>query len=559
MVKEPRLLEPAPDWTEAEKPTLPGSPAAIAHSMPKRYIYFIIGLFVAIAGSLSNGFIIANLPLIQGEYGLTPSEVAWIPAAYVMANVSSNLILFKARQQYGLRLFSEIGLLLFIFVLILHIFVHTFEMAVLVRIISGLVAAPLSSLGMYYIMQAFKRQHFGRGIYLALGFQQLGMPLAWVISPYIVDVNDWALLYTFELGLALCCFAMVVSLKLPRSLRLDVFEKQDVFTFALLASGFAFLCIVLTQGPILWWLNVDWLAYLLIAALVLIVLGITYEHFRVNPLIQTRWIGTAATLRFILGAFAIRFLMSEQSYAAVNFLKTMGMGPDQFVHYHLVIIVGIVSGTLFSALTFSKERIMLHLIGAVVLVIIACAMDYHLTTDIRPANFYRSQFLMGFASGMFIGPLLLTGIISALQKGPSHMVTFMVLFSATQTFGGLVGSSLYSTYQQMRTQTYQAAISYDLNRTDPLLEQRLNHYIRNAQIYTQDSIQQQTQAIKQLNQSILKESQVRAYNDVIFLNGLVGVLLLIWGSFVIAKNKYIQRKQQNLSNTSEFSNHKRDS
>jgi hypothetical protein len=34
---------------------------------------------------LSNGFITANLPLIQGEYGLTPSEAAWLPAAYVMA------------------------------------------------------------------------------------------------------------------------------------------------------------------------------------------------------------------------------------------------------------------------------------------------------------------------------------------------------------------------------------------------------------------------------------------------------------------------------------------
>lgn len=121
MAAPPRLLEPAPDWTADEKPMLPGSPAAIDHPAYKRLLYFFIGLFVAVSGSLSNGFITANLPLIQGEYGLTPSEAAWIPAAYVMANVSANLILFKARQQYGLRLFSEIGLVLFIAVLMLHI------------------------------------------------------------------------------------------------------------------------------------------------------------------------------------------------------------------------------------------------------------------------------------------------------------------------------------------------------------------------------------------------------------------------------------------------------
>ena len=547
MQKEPRLLEPAPDWTPEERPTLPGSPAAIAHPTYKKLIYFFIGLFIAISGSLSNGFITANLPLIQGEYSLTPSEAAWIPAAYVMANISSNLILFKARQQYGLRLFSEIGLLLFILVLVLHIFVHTFEMAILVRIISGLVAAPLSSLGMYYIMQAFKRENFGRGLYLALGFQQLGIPLAWIISPSIVDVNDWVLLYTFELGLAICCFAMVVSLKLPRSLRIAVFEKQDFLTFALLAPGFALICIVLTQGPIVWWFEAKWLGYLLIAGFSLLIVGLTYEHFRVNPLLITRWIGSAATLKFIFGALAIRLLMSEQSYAAVNFLKTMGMGPDQFVPLYAVILVGITTRTIFSALTFKRERMTWHLIGAVLLVLFACALDFHLTSDVRPANFYLSQFIVGFASGMFIGPLLLTGIISALQKGPSHMVTFVVLFSATQSFGGLIGNSFFSTYQQLRTQNYRTEMISNLPQTDPLVAQRMVMYQQAAAKYTLDNSLEQNQAYRNLNQIVTREAQVRAYNDVIALNGIFAILLFIWGSINITRTYYLNKKQQAMS------------
>lgn len=544
MDKTPRLLEPAPDWTPEERPTLPGSPAAIAHPMPKKFLYFFIGLFIAIAGSLSNGFITANLPLIQGEYALTPSQAAWIPAAYVMANVTSNLLLFKARQQYGLRLFSEIGLVLFIVALVLHIFVHTFEMAVFVRIMSGLVAAPLSSLGMYYIMQAFKRANFGRGLYLALGFQQLGIPLAWIISPYIVDVNDWSILYTFELGLALCSLAMVVSLKLPRSLRIEVFEKQDFLTFALLAPAFALICIVLTQGPILWWFEAKWLGYVLIAGFSLMIVGLTYEHFRVNPLIVTRWLGASSTIRFIIGAFAIRFLMSEQSYAAVNFLKTMGMGPDQFVSLYVVIFLAIVSGTIFSAMTFKRERIMWHLLLAVALVLIACTLDYHLTSDVRPANFYPSQFLMGFASGLFIGPLLLTGIMNALQKGPTHMVTFMVLFSATQSFGGLIGNSFFSTYQQYRTQNYKVELISDLSQTDPTVMQRLATYQQSATKYTLDPALEQNQAKRNFDQVVTREAQVRAYNDVIALNGVFAILMLIWGSLNIARNHYQQHRQQ---------------
>ncbi|KHO16080.1 MFS transporter [Acinetobacter baumannii] len=542
MSKTPRYLETPPDWTPEEQPTLPGSPAAIAHSVPKRFIYFFIGLFIALSASLSNGFITANLPLIQGEYGLTPSEAAWLPAAYVMANVSSNLILFKARQQYGLRVFSEIGLVIFIAVLILHIFVHTYEMALFARVVAGLAGAPLSSLGMYYTMQAFKKADMAKGIYIAFGFQQLGVPVAWIISPFLVSTDSWSVLYTFELGLALCCLAMVVSLKLPRSLRIYVFEKQDFFTFALLAPGFACLCIVLTQGPILWWFNSEWLAYVLIAGFSLVVLGLLYEHYRANPLIMTRWLGTASTLRFIFGAFAIRLLMSEQSYAAVNFLKAMGMGPDQFVPLYVVIFIGILSGTLFSALTFSRERIIFHLLFAEFLILVACGLDYHLTSDVRPVNFFASQFLVGFAGGLFIGPLLLIGFAQTLAKGPSYVVTFIVLFSATQTFGGLVGSSFFSTYQQHRTQNYQVEIIKDLEQSDPLVSQRLSTYQRSAAITTNDPALQTTQAMRTLNQVVTREAQVRAYNDVIALNGIFAVALLLWGGFNIARSKYLQRR-----------------
>ncbi|EKU55001.1 MULTISPECIES: MFS transporter [Acinetobacter] len=542
MDKNPRYLETPPDWSADERPTLPGSPAAIAHARPKRFAYFVIGLLICIAASLSNGFIVANLPIFQGEYGLTASQAAWLPAAYVMANVSSNLILFKARQQYGLRLFSEIGLLVFIGVLILHIFVKTYEMALFVRFIAGLAAAPLSSLGMYYTMQAFGKADMAKGIYLAFGFQQLGLPLAWIISPFLLSANQWDVIYTFELGLAICCFAMVVSLKLPRSLRLEVFEKQDFFTFALLAPGFACLCIVLTQGPILWWFDSPWLAYTLIVGFCLIVLGLTYEHYRTNPLIMTRWLAAGDLLSFVVSAFALRLLMSEQSYAAVNFLKTMGMGPDQFVPLYVVIFCGTIAGSVFSALTFHRERLILNLFLAEILILIACALDYHLTSDVRPANFYRSQFLVSFAGGVFIGPLLLMGFMRTLQRGPQYVVTFIVLFSATQNFGGLVGSSFFNTYQQHHTYDYKVEINSNLDPTDPLVAQRLQAYQRSAMVSTNDPVLQNNQALQNLNKVVTREAQVRAYNDVIVLNGIFAVVLLLWGLFKYVRNKYMTRK-----------------
>lgn len=415
-------------------------------------------------------------------------------------------------------------------------------MVLFTRFVSGLVAAPLSSLGMYYIMQTFQRPYLGKAMYLALGFQQLGVPLAWIISPSLVEISDWSNFYRFELGLALCCLAMVVALKLPRSLKIEVFEKKDFITFALLAPGFGCFCIVLSQGPILWWFNSPLLAYLLIIGLGLVLTGLAFEHYRSNPLIMTRWIGTGSMLNFILGAIAIRFLMSEQSYATVNFLRSMGMGPDQFVPLYRIIFAGIALGTVFSALSFSRERMFLKLLFAEMLILIACGLDYHLTRDVRPENFYVSQFLVGFAGGAFIGPLLLTGMSKALQQGPTYVVTFVVLFSATQNFGGLIGSSFFSTYQQQRSQAYRSQILNDMSSAQALVQQRLLSYQHRYQPYIQDPRQLKIQAFKTIDQNIRQESQVRAFNDVIALNGLFALLLLLWGSCNIIWSKYQQRR-----------------
>lgn len=68
----------------------------------------------------------------------------------------------------------------------------------------------------------------------------------------------------------------------------------------------------------------------------------------------------------------------------------------------------------------------------------------------------------------------------------------------------------------MRTQNYQAEMISQLSPTNPMVEQRLQIYHQKAQSYTLDPALENNQATRNLQQSILKEAQVRAYNDVIF-------------------------------------------
>ena len=530
-----QLLKPTPNWEEHEKPGLPGSPSMPYHTPGVRVAYALVALLVGITGGLGNALVSANLPTIQGQLGLTPSEATWLPAAYVMVNITVNLLVFKFRQQYGMRLFAEIGLALYAAVTVLHLLVGGFTMAVAVRAVSGFAGAAATTLSMLYMLQAAPRAYTGKMVVIGVGIPQLATPLAWLLSPTLLVYGQWHNLYLFEAGLALCSLAAVVVLKLPPGMHIKVFEKRDFITFGLMAPGAAMLVAVLAQGYSQWWFDEPWLAYLLIGALVLLGAALFLEHHRENPLIQTRWLATPTMLRFIVGAFLIRFLTSEQTFGAVGFLRALGMGPDQMQPLFAVILAGTVCGIAASSLTFSPKTLIPQIIVAIVLFGAAAAIDYGRTSLDRPQDFYFSQFLVAVGGGMFLGPLVLLGITQALKFGANYVITFTVVLSMTQTLGAMTGSALLSTYQLHREQVYSTGLVSQLNPADPLVAQRLQ---LQAGIYRgtiADPVLRAAQGTALLAQITRREANVRAFNDVFALSGVLALLFLFWSLFVAVR------------------------
>lgn len=521
-------LEPIPNWTEDEKPSMPGSPSTPRHSAPVRVIYALIALLLGITGGLGTALVSANLSSIQGQLGLTPVQGAWLPAAYLMVNVSTNLILFKFRQQYGLRLFAEIGLPIYAAVTILHLFVESYPMALLVRGVSGFAGATISTLAIFYMLQAFPKAKLGQGLVVGLGISQLATPLAWLLSPALLDLGEWQTLYLFESGLALCCLAAVVTVKLPPGIRIKVFEKLDFLTFALLAPALALLAAVLAQGRTQWWTEQRWIAFALITALLLVIAAIHVEQKRSNPLIQMRWLGTISTIRFAIGAVGIRFLLSEQTYSVSGLLRTLGMGPDQLQGLYAVMLAGIVLGVATSALTFNQKAVIPQILLSVVLIAIGSFIDWNATNLTRPHDMFFSQFLLSAAAGMFMGPLLLIGVMSALKNGPNYIVSFAVLFGVSQSLGGLAGPAVLGTIQLYRQHEYSASINAGVDPTSGVVAQRLQ---LQGQVYgavITDPMLRQAQGTAQLAQVATREANVRAFNDIFLLNGIFALIFLGW-------------------------------
>lgn len=524
----PEYLAPVPRWEPHERPSMPGSPAILLHPMPMRIAYACVAVLVGLTGGLGNALFIANLPSIQGDLGLTPSQAAWLPAAYFMVNVSANLLLIKFRQQYGLRRFAEIGLTLYALLSIAHVFVEGLEMAVFVRAANGLAAATTSSLGLFYMLQAFRKADLPKGVIFGFGISQLGTPLAWLMSPALLDMGEWHRLYVFESGLALCSLAAVVVLKLPLGERIKVFEPLDFLTFALLAPALALIAAVLAQGRILWWTEQPWLGYALIVALVLMCTAFMIEHHRRNPLLHTRWLGTAEMLRFAFGALALRLLLSEQTYGAVGLLQTLGMGTEQLQPLYAVILLGLSMGIAGSAMTFSPTTALPQILLSIVLIAVASFLDLDATNLTRPHDMFLSQGLLAFASGMFLGPLLITGIGKALRNGPNYLVSFIVLFTMTQSLGGLAAPALFGTYQVVREKYHSSHLTEQVVPSDPRIAQRLQAQSQALAPRQSDPRLRQAQSAAQLSQATTREANVLAFNDVFRLIGMLAIGVFGW-------------------------------
>lgn len=530
------------EWLPHEKPMLPGSPSTPIHSPSKRVAFGIIGLLISITGALSNALVTANLTNLQGTFGAYSNEIAWLPAVYVMGNISINLLLVKFRQQFGLRLFTEAFLVLYVIVAFFHILANDLSSAIIVRTAHGMVGAALSSLGIYYQIQAWPAKHRLKALVIGITASQLAIPLARLFSTELLQLEEWRGLYLFELGLAMIALGCVLVVKLPPGDRIKAFEKMDFVTFTLLAPGMALLCGVLSLGRIEWWFTTPWLGISLALSLVLIVAAVVVEHNRANPLINTRWLSNGMIVRLGIVMIMMRIVLAEQNTGAVGFLQQLGLLNDQMRGLALAIIAGVIFGMIASALTIKPTHLSWPIVTSLVVMIIASYMDAQSSPVTRGNNLYVSQFLLGFSSAFFLAPAMLLGIGGVVTQ-PKNLVSFVVLFGMSQNLGGLIGSAILGTFQTWREKYHSSLLGDQLSQLDPNVIERLSQYSSLFSSQLPDNVLLSAQSSSQLQAVATLQANVLAYNDTYLLTAAMALITLMWVLWRLTRLRYINWRQ----------------
>lgn len=498
-----------------ERATLPGSPANPEHPTRRRVAYFAIGVVFGLAAGFFNGLLVANLQQIQGALGITAVEVNWLNAAYSIANVCASLLLMKFRQRFGIGALARITLPGFALVSFAQLFLGNYHMELLLRGFSGVVGSGLSSFCLFYIMQGMPAKQRLGGMVLGIGITQLGLPLARAISPLLLASGNIQNLFLFELGLALLSIGCAALLPLPPSETIKVFEPLDALTFALMAPGIALLCAVLSQARTVWW-TTPWLGYALAGAVLLIGAANIVEHNRANPLLNIRWMASGEIVGFTLLAASMRILLSEQNYGSAGLLQLLGMSNDQLVAFYGVVSLATLIGLVAGLLTLNPQDLLRPIIISCGLIALGAWMDSDASNLTRPAQLYLSQALIAFAAIYFVGPLMMSGMLRALVKGPSHIITFTAMFNIAQTVGGLAGTAALGTLQIARERMHSNELVQNMLMTDPQVAARIDALSGTYGRVLADPALRRAEGVALLGQQVTREANILAFNDVFF-------------------------------------------
>ena len=314
----------------------------------------------------------------------------------------------------------------------------------------------------------------------------------------------------------LICFALINILELPPGNTEKVFEKLDFLSFAFFASGLAALAVFLVQGRIQWW-TTPWLSYPLIIAVVTISIALWIETHRKNPMLQVRWMRSRNIIAFTITGAVMRILLSEQNVGAAGLLANLSYGNDQLITFYAVILAASVLALVISIFRTNAMDLRRPVIFAVTLIAVGAWLDTDISLNSAPYMFYVSQFMIAFAAVYFMGPMVFEGMFRAIANGPAYIIRFSVIFSISQTIGGLAGAAAIQAFTTIRTQIHYADMVGSLNLGDPALMAQVAGAGRILSTQITDANQANVAAMGQVLQGIQRQATVAAYADLFFL------------------------------------------
>jgi MFS transporter, DHA2 family, multidrug resistance protein len=326
-------------------------------------------------------------------------------------------------------------------------FLHDYTLVILAVGLAGLTSGTFYPLTLTFALRNIPLRYLPFSIALYASFVDGAVNIAPSLYGWYRDHLSWHWMF-WNSALITPIMMICIYFGIPKSPPAKEHGEAPSFAGFLYASaGLALLLAAFEQGERLDWWRSGVFTALFASGAFLLLCALVRRLRGPNPLVDMPYLGQWNTTLLGIGLFFFRFFLVTTIILVPQSLAIHGFEPDQIGPAVIwtaasFVPLSIVAG--FLLLSNVDPRLLLA-VGFASMAF-ASLLNAEMTSAWAAANYYRTEFLMGFGQCFaFIGlvaAIILQGLFSGGLAKPQRILTFSAFFHTIRLFGGTVGAVL---------------------------------------------------------------------------------------------------------------------
>lgn len=460
-----------------------------------------------------------SIPAISGDLGVAPDQGTWVITSFAVANAISVPLTGWLTQRFGqARLFLG-SIILFVLASWMCGLAPTLPILLAARVLQGAVAGPMIPLSQALLLSSYPKAKAPMALAL-WAMTTLVAPVAGpILGGYISDNYSWPWIFyvNIPVGIIAAFITWLIYRKRDSAIRILPIDKMGL---ALLVVWVGCMQVMLDKGKDLDWFSSPVIVALGLIAIVAFVVFVIWELTATHPVID---LSLFASRNFTGGTIAI----------------SVGYG---LYFGNLVLMPLWLQTTL--GYTATNAGLMLAPVGILAVVLSPLTGKYLPKTDpryIATAAFIifawvfwkRSHYTVGVDTYALMLPTVVQGAALAgffiplvtitLAGLPGHRIPAAAgLSNFVRILMGGVGSSIFTTAWDRRSELHHAQLTEQANSFNPAFNQSLDQM--QSLGLTHD------QALVAFNLSVNQQASTMGVNDLFYLSAgiFLSLIALVW-------------------------------
>lgn len=425
-----------------------GIAAAVPAELSKSPLLGILGVIIG-AGvvTLQSRMISLGLPDFKGHLGFGYDESAWIGTAFDVALMFIGPFTVYLGGLFPPRRILLRAALLFTLLLIFLPFIHSYTLVIVTVGVAGLASGTFYPLTLTFALRNIPIRYLPFTIALYASFVDGAVNIAPSLYGWYRNHLSWHWMFW---GSAIITGVMMLCIYfgIPKSPPAEKHGEVPSFAgFLYTSAGLAVILAACEQGERLDWWHSGVFTALFASGSFLLLCALVRRLRAPNPLVDMPYLKNWTTILLAIGLFFFRFFLVTTIILVPQSLSIQGFEPDQIGPAVLWTAASFVPlAFLAGFLLLSNVDPRLLLAAGFASIAFAALLNAQFTSSWAAANYYRTEFLMGFGQcfafiGLVSGIILQAVFAGALVK-PQRVLTFAAFIHTDRIFGGTIGAIL---------------------------------------------------------------------------------------------------------------------